>query len=127
MRLRELSPHFKRFALYEKGMKPKTIREILGIVKNLSEEFSNPTIKSVSTSKIREFLYQRKHERMWTNKTFRNYRQYLKTFFDYCLREDYISTNPVEKIEKPKLPKRIPRCLDKQQLEKLLLLNNILF
>ena len=80
-------PLFKRFALHEKGMKPKTIKEIIAMVKALSDGLSNPTIKSVSTSKIREFLYERKQERMWTNKTFRNYRQYLKSFFDYCVRE----------------------------------------
>jgi len=121
MRILLAVPLFKRFALYEKGMMPKTIREILSIVSALSKELSNPTLKSITTSKIREFLYQRKQERLWTNKTFRNYRQYLKTFFDFCLRESYITTNPVEKIEKPKLPKRLPRCLDKQQLDKLLL------
>ncbi|QMU64832.1 MAG: tyrosine-type recombinase/integrase [Flavobacteriaceae bacterium] len=32
-----------------------------------------------------------------------------------------MSSNPAEKIEKPKLPKRIPRCLDKGQIESLLL------
>jgi len=121
MKIPLVLPLFKRFALHEKGMKPKTIREILSKVKALSDELSNPSIKLISTTKVREFLYQKKQERMWTNKTFRNYRQYLKTFFDFCVRENYIETNPVEKIEKPKLPKRIPRCLDKKQLDNLIL------
>ncbi|QMU65519.1 MAG: tyrosine-type recombinase/integrase [Flavobacteriaceae bacterium] len=121
MKIPLILPLFKRFALHEKGMKQKTIKEIIAIVSALSKELSNPSVTTLTTSKIREFLYQRKLERMWTNKTFRNYRQYLKTFFDYCLRENYIDMNPVEKIEKPKLPKRIPRCLDKNQVENLLL------
>ena len=121
MKIPLILPLFKRFALHEKGMKTKTIQEILAIVSVLSKELSNPSVAVITTAKIREFLYQRKLERMWANKTFRNYRQYLKTFFDFCIREDYIKVNPVEKIEKPKLPKRIPRCLDKNQIENLLL------
>jgi len=121
MKILLVLPSFKRFALHEKGMMPKTIREILAIVSSLSDELSNPTLKSVSTAKIREFLYQRKQDRMWSNKTFRNKRQYLKTFFDYCMREDFIKINPVEKIEKPKVPKRLPRCLNKQKLDSLLM------
>jgi len=117
MKIPLILPQFKRFALHEKGMKPKTIREILSSVAMLSDELSNPTVKSISTAKIREFLYQKKQERMWSNKTFRNKRQYLKTFFDYCLREGYVKVNPVEKIEKPKVPKRLPRCLNKKELE----------
>jgi len=121
MRILLVIPLFKRFALFEKGMMSKTIREMISIVNALSEELSNPTPKSITTIKIREFLYQKKQERMWTNKTFRNKRQYLKTFFDYCMREDFIKINPVEKIEKPKIPKRLPRCLNKQQIDILLM------
>jgi site-specific recombinase XerD len=121
MKILFVIPLFKRFALHEKGMRPKTIKEVIAIVKALSDKYSNPTVKSITTAQIRAFMYERKQERMWMNKTFRNYRQYLKTFFDFCVREQYISSNPVGKIEKPKLPKRIPRCLDKKQIDKLLL------
>ncbi|QMU64830.1 MAG: hypothetical protein GKR88_11380 [Flavobacteriaceae bacterium] len=80
MKIPLILPQFKRFALHEKGMRPKTIREILAIVSALSKELSNPSVTTITTAKIREFMYQRKLERMWTNKTFRNYRQYIKTF-----------------------------------------------
>ena len=121
MRILDVVPSFKRYALFERGMMPKTIKEIIVITTALSNEVSTQTLPSITTAKIREFLYQRKAQRMWTNKTFRNNRQYLKSFFDYCVRENYIITNPVEKIEKPKIPKRLPRCLNKQQIDKLLM------
>lgn len=112
---------FKRFALYEKGLQPKTIRTIVSFIVALNDSFPQTSIKSITTSQIRQFLYQRKHERMWGNKTFRNARQYLKTFFDFCITAEYIFINPVEKIEKPKLPKHLPRCLTKAQVNTLLL------
>ena len=121
MRILDVVPAFKRYALFERGITPKTIKEIISIVSLLSTETSKKSLKYLKTSDIRDFLYKKKTERMWSNKTFRNKRQYLKSFFDYCLREGYIRTNPVEKIEKPKLSKRLPRCLSRQQINTLLL------
>jgi len=121
MYLSDSIPVFKRFALYEKGLQPKTIREILSLVSALAETFPHTSIKSLTTLQIRQFLYERKQQRMWSNKTFRNARQYLKTFFDFCIIAEYISINPVEKIEKPKLPKHLPRCLTRAQVNTLLL------
>lgn len=120
MKISLVLPQFKRFALYERAMTPKTIKEIIAIVRLFSGKNSH-SIHLITTNDIRNFLHQRKYERMWTNKTFRNKRQYLKTFFDFCIRENYIHTNPVIKIEKPKIEKRLPRCLNKKQTARLLL------
>ncbi len=120
MKIPLVLPAFKRFALYERAMMPKTIKEITAIVQLFSDK--NPqSIHLITTNHVREFLHQKKHEKMWTNKTFRNKRQYLKTFFDYSIRENYLHTNPVTKIEKPKLEKRLPRCLNKRQTTQLLM------
>lgn len=52
---------------------------------------------------------------MWSAKTFRNKRQCLKSFFNWCVREGLLKSNPVEKIEKPKLPQRLPRFINKEE------------
>lgn len=119
MRILDVIPSFKRYALFERGMMPKTVKSIISITEQLA--ISNQNVKYITTSNIREFLYQRKQERFWSNKTFRNYRQYLKSFFDYCVRENFIRVNPVTKIEKPKIPKSLPRSINKQQINKLLI------
>ncbi|MGH1387862.1 tyrosine-type recombinase/integrase [Kordia sp.] len=120
MLLSDLIPTFQRFALYEKAMQPKSIKEIIRIVLDL-DVFTGQTVKSITTQEIRAFLYQRKQQRIWSNKTFRNARQYLKTFFDFCIIYEYRTNNPVEKIEKPRLSKQLPRCLTKAQVQTLLL------
>lgn len=35
----------------------------------------------------------------------------LRTFFQYCLREGYVSANPAKEVATPKIPKRIPHFL----------------
>lgn len=121
MKIIDTIPLFKRYALYEKGMVPRSIKSILGIVKLLERETEMQTVKSVNVHKLRSFLYEQKQSKMWSNKTFRNNRQYLKSFFDFCIRLGFSETNPVDKIEKPKIAKSLPRCLSKVQIEKLLL------
>lgn len=121
MQLSDSYNSFRRFALYEKGLRPRTIREILGIVSKLEHWSGNKIIKSISTTEIRSFLYEQKHYRSWSKKTFCNTRQYLKTFFDFCMAMEYRTDNPVIKIEKPKLPKTLPRCISKAHVQTLLL------
>ncbi len=40
----------------------------------------------------------------------------LRTFFNYCVREGYLSTNPMEQIESPKLGKSLPKALNYDQV-----------
>ena len=121
MQLSDSFSSFRRYALYEKGLQPRTTREILAITSKLEIWSSNKRIKSISTSDIRSFLYEQKHNRLWSKKTFCNARQYLKTFFDFCIAMEYRLDNPVLGIKKPKLSKPLPRCLTKAQVKTLLL------
>lgn len=43
----------------------------------------------------------------------------LRSFFKYCVRENWIGHNPAEEIESPKLEKRIPTSLSYQQIQHL--------
>ena len=77
-------------------------------------------LKHISTALIREFLYTRKEQRLWSARTFRNNRQYLKTFFNYCEIHNLIQDNPVSSIEKPKAPRVLPRYLTVEQVKTIL-------
>ncbi|CAL2105518.1 integrase/recombinase XerD [Tenacibaculum sp. 190524A02b] len=121
MNLKKLIVGFKRYALYEKEITPKSTREILSTTTKLFEYISVEEPKDITTNNVRDYLYSKKEERLWSPRTFRNQRQYLKTFFDYCLHHQFIKENPVSKISKPKLPKTLPRFLTKNQLQKIIL------
>ncbi|WP_075343743.1 tyrosine-type recombinase/integrase [Tenacibaculum agarivorans] len=107
---------FKRYALYEKEITPKATQSIINSTKKLFEVTNIENLKDITTDIIRGYLYDQKEQRLWTAKTFRNKRQHLKSFFDYCVSHEYISKNPVEKIGKPKLPKTTPRFIKTQDL-----------
>lgn len=72
-------------------------------------------IKLFDEAMIREFLMDKSQEKGWAPQTYRLYRQNFSTFFNWCVKIRAVEKNPCENIEKPKLPSRLPRCLDKKQ------------
>ena len=118
MQLVDLKREFRVFALCERGMRGKTLREIFSILSRLCTFVSSQNMAELNSENITKFLRYGRMERAWSAKTFRIYRQYLKTFFTWCCKKGYVSTNPVTSIECPPLPKRIPRCLSHQEAKK---------
>lgn len=111
---------FKRYALYEKGLNPKTIKEIINSINRLEAFCNVNSLKNYSTDVIRNYLYTQKEQRCWASRTFRNQRQYIKLFFNYCVSYGYLDKNPVDQIAKPKLPETLPRFLTSQQITTIL-------
>ena len=115
MNFSTLTQSFKRYALHEKELTPKTTKAIIRSVEKLCEKTGEENMKRLDTHTIREYLLSQKEDLLWSAKTFRNERQYLKSFFDWLVREDVLKSNPIDKIEKPKLPKNLPRFITKEQ------------
>lgn len=107
---------FKRYALYEREINPRTTKDIMNSAKHLFSSLEIIKIQNINTEDIRNYLYDQKEQRLWSAKTFRNKRQHLKSFFDYCICREYLKTNPVDKIGKPKLPKTLPRFIDSKDI-----------
>lgn len=120
MKISELIPSFQQSLLFEKNLTVSYVKDLVNIALLLEYKSEISNIKYYTAEKISAFLYQMRIERMWSVKTLRNYRQSLKTFFDFAKRKGYVKTNPVESIEKPKLPKTLPRCLSQKQVRRLI-------
>ncbi|NQU99586.1 MAG: tyrosine-type recombinase/integrase, partial [Parcubacteria group bacterium] len=66
------------------------------------------------------FFFNGRTKRNWSPNTFITYHKSLLVFFRWCVKEKYIETNPAKDIELPKLEKRLPPKLTKQEAMKLL-------
>lgn len=115
-----LHREFKHYALAERGLKPQTLRDILAILGRLCSFSGTEELVALSTPVIRSFLCHGKLELGWGARTFRLYRQYLKTFFEWCVQVEYLASNPVSPIKKPRLPHRLPRCLSQDEAKRIL-------
>ncbi len=93
---------------------------ILYSLRMLTRYLETQTLADFSTESVRSFFYYGRSERQWSPKTYRNHWQYQKLFFDFCVNRGYLRQNPVMKLQKPKLPERIPRCLSHDDAQKIL-------
>lgn len=116
----QLEDSYRRYALYEKGHRPTTVKDSLRLLRLFHSSVRCDQIEHVSTSHIRQFLQFTREQRGWSAKTFRIYRQHLKTFFDWAVSENHTRKNPVIGVESPRLPQLLPRCLSPSQVERFL-------
>jgi len=112
---------YENYARFELEHRSKTITQTLGLITKLCFLADSENLSDLTTDVIRSFLHQGRSERNWSAKTFRLYRQYLKTFFMWAVGEGYLEINPVTPIKQPRLPKRLPRCLSPDEARKVLL------
>jgi integrase/recombinase XerC len=90
-----------------------------------------PSIASVQVDLLREKLLHTDanqiraflaflHEREYSKATAARKLATLRSFYKFCLRRGYITTNPVATIRTPKQEKRLPKFLELAQIQKLL-------
>lgn len=77
-------------------------------------------INQLTMSQIETFLYQGREKRQWSAITFRGYFKHLNCFIKWCIVKGLMEENPMDKIEKPKLEKKLPRRLAPNDAQKVL-------
>lgn len=120
MKVEDVRDQFKRYALIERGMRPRSYKAIVSAVQKLCVFAHTEDLRQLNTNIIREFLCQTSQNRSWSPKTFRLQWQYLKTYFNWTIKRGYIAKNPVVSIDRPRLSKRLPRCLSTEDTLKVL-------
>ena len=115
MKVGDLSLSFKRYALHERGIRPNSYKAIVSAINRLAKFSKTENINHLDTSVVREFLYYGREEFLWSPKTFRNMRQCLASYFNFCIKFGHLKKNPTDEIDKPKLPQALPRSLTQEQ------------
>jgi site-specific recombinase XerD len=118
MKFPDIQLMFRNHCLVEKGLTVKYYRTIVRHMERLLKYLETNNINKVKEKGIREFLSINSNKNDWSSKTYRSYIQSFNTFFKWCVIRNFIKKNPVEKIEKPKIPQRLPRCLTKSEIQK---------
>jgi len=77
-------------------------------------------IEEVNGDKVRAFFFYGRTQRNWNANSFITFHKSLVVFFRWCVQEKYLKDNPAEDIETPKLERKLPPKLTKQEAMKLL-------
>ena len=71
-------------------------------------------LSDITTESLREYLYSKRTNGAWSADTFVNQYKGIKLFLKWCVQREYIDENPIEKIEKPKLAKKLPKRISQE-------------
>lgn len=121
MDIQILAQKFYDYSKFMRGYSPSTIRRYRQVI-NFYCNFANITeIEQVNEDNLRSLFYFGRTERKWTPNTFICFHKSLCVFFRWAIQEKYmVEPNPTNDIECPKLAKRLPSKLTKQEAMQLL-------
>ncbi len=85
-------------------------------------------MRDITAMRIDNYLYARKHGKLnyhehrhqpVSNGTIRHDYIAIKAFLNWCVRRDFLISNPAKKVDPPKLPVKFPKFLDPDTAKKL--------
>ncbi|MFW6312071.1 MAG: tyrosine-type recombinase/integrase [Nanoarchaeota archaeon] len=118
--IKDLHQRFCDHSLTFKGNTPRTIKWLKEVYKSFIRTTEILYIEEVDISTLEEWVLKGKLERNWSPKTIRVNMRGLSLFLDWCVQKEYLKANEIKKIPQPKLPKRVPEHLTKENAQLLL-------
>ena len=120
MSIQILSQKFCDYSKYIKGYSKPTITRYKQVINYFCNFAKISEIEEVTEDNTRNLFYYGRTTLNWTPNTFICYHKSLMVFFRYCIKEGFMTTNPLEQIEVPKLERKLPSKLTKQDAMKIL-------
>lgn len=121
MSIEDAIEEFINYCFFEKGLSDKTnesYRNDLDVYKEFLEDRGVSSINKIKSDDIKEFLKERKGVEETT--TIAHNLTVIKNFHTYLLRQNLVSVDVSEFIERPKLRKYLPKTLSIEDIDKLL-------
>lgn len=102
------------------GRADKTMEQYDYVLGRLIEKFSeDKQVGAITTKEMRQYFAYLMDEGLKNTSVAIHYRV-LQAFFNWLVRENYISQSPLSDVQEPKTPNKFPKVIDKEQAEKLL-------
>ncbi|HAQ37913.1 MAG TPA: hypothetical protein DCQ58_05330 [Saprospirales bacterium] len=120
MSIQFLAQKYFEYARYIKGYSPKTIQGYRHTINYFCAFAKVTEIEEVTSDKVRNLFYHGRTVLNWKSGSYICYHKILTVFFRYCVSEGYLEKNPVEGIDVPRLERRLPSKLTKQDAMKIL-------
>ena len=115
MDIQILAQKFFDHSRYFKGYTEATVKKYKYVLDMYCRMAGVTIIKEVSESNVRDLFLRGRTERKWSVSTFQCFYKCLKVFFRWCITNGYLEKNPVEGIEVPRLERKLPSKLTKQE------------
>lgn len=112
--------NFCEYSRVIKGLAPRTLQRFHYSVLFLKKFLGVTKIEEITPRKVQEFFYYGRSERHWSAQGFLHYHKSINMFFKWCVKNGYMPVNPIDDIEIPRLEKKLPEKLTKQESMRIL-------
>lgn len=123
MNLNNLIKQFLQFAEFEKKQSKHTVisyqTDLFQFENHLNFTYKIISVNEISHFHIKSWLVQMINEGI-KNRSINRKISTLKSFYNFLLREQIVTINPLEKIQSPKVEKRLPEFIELNAMESLL-------
>lgn len=111
---------FCDYSIYIRGYSKDTIRRYTQTTKLYMNTMQVTEIEEVTAENVRSFFFHGRATKGWSANSFVTFHKSLAVFFRWCVQEGVMKDNPTDDIEIPKLEKKLPPKLTKQDAMKVL-------
>lgn len=120
MSIKILTQKFCDYSTYIKGLSPRTIQRYKQVINYYCNFAKITDIEAVTNENVRNLFYYGRTTQNWTTNTYICYHKSLVVFFRWCVKEGFMKFNPADEIEIPRIVKKLPSKLTKQDSQKIL-------
>lgn len=111
---------FCDYSKYIKGFTKTTIKRYRHSVTFFCRTLGVSELQEVNETNAIRFFFEGRALRHWSTNTYLSYHKSLSVFFRWCMNEGCLASNPLKAVELPKIERRLPAKLTKQQSQRLL-------
>jgi len=115
-----LAMKFYDYSSFIRGYSKATIQRYRQVINYYCHQSHITKLEEVTEENLRQLFFYGRTERSWKPSTFICYHKSLSVFFQWCVAQGYMKENPVEAMEMPRLDKRLPPKLTRQDTLRLL-------
>jgi site-specific recombinase XerD len=120
MDLQSLADRFCDYSSHIRGFSRYTVRRYRGAIGRFLSMTNVKGVEELSSEVVRNWFFQGRSQLNWTSSTFRTYHKSLVVFFRWCVKNAYLARSPMDDVEVPKLEKRLPPKLTREEAMRLL-------
>jgi len=106
-----------------KGMTAKTIKnkrqEYKQLVQYLKEKRAITELQSITTHDLKAYVRSKKQSGLQPQ-SIQSMGKMVRAFFNWCVKEEYLTESPMKKVELPKVPKKVIEGFTAQEIAKMI-------
>lgn len=117
----ELHEAFCDEAQIIRNLSPATVKWYRDCIRLFQRQTDTKKLEEITTERLRSFfVWGRTKEKPWGAENHLNLYKGIKSFLKWCVHNEYLTQNPILKLDKPKIGKHLPKRISQDDAQLLL-------